>query len=111
MTPQGRSNEQSHLEVCADINDVTVPALIYHVLVAKRARRATLLGGGEAATEKFGPLKIVLEAIPALYANREVCLAPPTPGSPLVKTLPGNRRCGQQDRKPPLAHSHVGRTF
>ena len=46
---------------------MTVLALIYRAPVAKRARRAS-----EAATESFGPLKAVLGAILAHYANREV---------------------------------------
>ena len=89
---------------------MTVLALIYRVPAAKRARSATLLGG-EAATERFGPLKVVLGAIPALYANREVRLVSSAPSSPLVNEFPGNRCCEQQDREPPPAHSHVGRAF
>ena len=71
---------------------MTVLALIYRVPAAKRARSATLLGV-EAATERFGPLKAVLGAIPALYANCEVRLVSPAPSSPLVNAFPGNRCC------------------
>ena len=75
---------------------MTVLALIYRVPAAKRARSATLLGG-EAATERFGPLKVVLGAIPALYANSEVRLVSPAPSSPLLNAFPGNHYCDQQD--------------
>ena len=86
--------EQMHPEVRT--NTTTVLALIYRVPVAKRARRATL-PEGEAAKEGFGPLKVVLGAIPALYANREVPSVPLAPSSPLLNAFPGNRRCKQQD--------------
>ena len=49
-------------------------ALAYRAPVAKRARKDTLLKDGGGSTEKFGPLKVALGAIPALYANREVRL-------------------------------------
>ena len=75
---------------------MSVSALIYRVPVAKRARRATMLGG-EASTERFGPLKVVLGAIAALYANREVRLVSPAPSSRLMNAFPGNRCCDQQD--------------
>ena len=80
--------------MCTD--KITVLALIYRAPVEKRARRGTLLGG-EAATERFGPLKVVLGAIPALYSNREVRLVSPAPTSPLVNAFTGNRCCEQQD--------------
>ena len=44
----------------------------YRVPAAKRARKGTLLGGANEAAEKFGPLKVVLGAIPAVFANRKV---------------------------------------
>ena len=69
-----RLNVQRHPEVCSDV--MTLFAFIHDVAVAKRARRGTLLGGAQDDTEKFGPLKVVLGAIPALYANHEVCLKP-----------------------------------
>lgn len=40
--------------------------------VAERARKNALPGNLREATEKFGPLKLVLQAIPAAYSNREV---------------------------------------
>ena len=53
---------------------------VYHALVAdsEKAREETSLVGGKDNTEKFGPLKSVLGNVPALYANCEVCLQPPT---------------------------------
>ena len=55
---------------------ITLLALTHDVQVAKRARTGALLEGVEGDAEKFGPLKIVLEAILALYANHEVRLNP-----------------------------------
>ena len=108
MTSKAILGERRHPEVCADT--ITVLGLIYRVPVAKRARRATLLGG-EAATERFGPLKVVLGAIPALHANRKVRLVSPAPSSPLMNAFPGSCCHEQQDREPPLAHSHARRAF
>ena len=48
--------------------------LSYRVLAAKRARKGSLLGGANEDAEKFGSLKAVLESIPAVFANRQVCL-------------------------------------
>ena len=87
MTSKAILGERRHPEVCADT--MTVSGLIYRVPVAKRA--------SEAATESFGPLKAVLGAILAHYANREVRLVSPAPSSPLVNAFPGNRCCDQQD--------------
>ena len=86
MTSKAKLGERRHSEVCADT--MTVLGLIYRVPVAKRARRVS-----KAATERFGPLKAVLRAILAHYANREVRLVSPTPSSPLVNAFPGNRYC------------------
>ena len=49
-------------------------ALAYRAPAAKRDCKSTLLEGVGGNTEKFGPLKVTLGAIPALYANREVRL-------------------------------------
>ena len=49
-----------------------VLALSYRDPAAKRARKGTLLGDANEAAEKFGPLKVVLGAIPAVFANRKV---------------------------------------
>ena len=51
----------------------TLLALTHRAPVVKEAREGTSLEGVEGDTEKkFGPLKAVLERIPALYANHEV---------------------------------------
>ena len=76
---------------------MTLLAFAHDVPVVKRARRGTLLGGVQDDTEKFGPLKVVLGTIVALYANHEVCLKPRAQHFPFTNTLPGNCCCGQQD--------------
>ena len=72
-------------------------AFAHDVPVAERARRGTPPGGAQDDAKKFGPLKVVLEAIHALYANHEVCLKPRAQHFPFTNTLPGNCCCGQQD--------------
>ena len=56
-------------------------ALTHDVQVVKRARTRTLLRGVEGDAEKFGPLKVALGAIHALYANHEVRLNPQSTSS------------------------------
>ena len=90
-----RLNVQRHPEVCLDV--MMLLAFVHDVPATKRARRVTLLGGAQDDTEKFGPLKVVLGAIPALYANDEVRLKTRAQRLPFTNTLPGNCRCGQQD--------------
>ena len=86
-------------------------ALAYRALAAKRDRRGTFLEDVGGNAEKFGPLKVALGAIPALYANREVRLKLSAQASPLTNTLVKGHRCEQQDRKPPLARRFFGRTL
>ena len=75
---------------------MTLLAFIHDVPVAERARRGTLLGGAQDDTEKFGPLKVVLGTIIALYANHhEVRLKPRAQHFPFTNTLPGNCCCEQ----------------
>ena len=50
------------------------PALIYRTLVANETHGHTLPGGAESNMEKFGPLKVVLKNITALFADRTVRL-------------------------------------
>ena len=76
---------------------MTLLAFAHDVPVAERARRGTLLGGAQGDTEKFGPLKVVLGAIPAIYANHEVRLKPCAQHSPFTNTLLGNCCHRQQD--------------
>ena len=54
---------------------LTLLTLTHRAPVAKEAREGTSLARVEDDTEKkFGPLKVALEGIPALYANHEVRL-------------------------------------
>ena len=76
-------------EVRADI--IVKLAPLHDVPVAKRVRTGTLLGDPKEAREKFGPFKVVLGTIPAVYANREVRPYLPPQNHPLTKT-----RCGKQ---------------
>ena len=56
---------------------MTASALIYNALVAKKIHEDTLLRGTKSNTQKFGPLKVVLEKIRALFADRTVRLLSP----------------------------------
>ena len=58
--------------VCGHI--MMASTLIYRALVANKTHEHTLLGGAIGNVEKFGPLKIVLERICALFADRKVRL-------------------------------------
>ena len=46
----------------------------HHVPVAERTRKDTVLGDQKGTTQKFGPLKAVLGAVPAVFTNLEVGL-------------------------------------
>ena len=81
--------------------------LIYLALVAKKTREDTFLVDARIKTEKFGPLKVVLGKIPALFADRTVRLQSPTQSSPLTQ-ISGNRRSGEQGRQPPPSHNRIG---
>ena len=80
--------------------------------VAKGAHEGTSLAGVEGDTvKKFGPLKVVLEGIPPLYADHKVRLKISAQASPLTNTLAEDHCCEQQNQKPPLARSFFGKTF
>ena len=49
-------------------------ALIYHAIDAENTRENALPKGAKSNAEKFGPLKVVLGKIPALFADRTVRL-------------------------------------
>ena len=85
-------------------------ALVYHALVAKKTHEHTLLGGAKSNMEKFGPLKVVLEKIRALFADRTVRLRSPAKDSPLTR-FSGSHYRGKQGCKPPLTHSCIGGLF
>ena len=71
------------------------PALIYrHAPVAMKTQEKILLGGAKGNTEKFGPLKAVLERIPGLFAGRTVRLQSPAWSGPLTESS-GNRFRGE----------------
>ena len=60
-------------------NTIVALAFLQLLAVAKRARRGTVIGdattnidASQDVTEKFGPLKVVLGSIPAIYANSQV---------------------------------------
>ena len=56
---------------------MTASALVHHAPVAKKTHEHTLVEGAKSNTEKFGPLKVVLEKIRALFADRTVRLQSP----------------------------------
>ena len=56
---------------------MTASALIHHVLVAKKTHEHTLVEGAKSSSEKFGPLKVVLEKSRALFTDRTVRLQSP----------------------------------
>ena len=68
--------------------------LSYHVPV--EARRGTMLEGGlsadgaRGAMERFGPLKVVLQTIPAIYANHKVHSRAPSRSGFLTNSFIGN---------------------
>ena len=70
---------------------VTFP-LAHHVPVAETSHRNLPLGDVKEGVEKFKPLRIVLGAIPAVYANHEVRRKSPSQIPPLSNKFPGIRR-------------------
>ena len=85
---------------------------IHHVLATTTACEKTSPGGARDDAKKFGPLKAALGAtLNRLYADHEVRLRSLARNSPSTNTFPGICRCGEQDRKPPLAHKCTGRTI
>ena len=66
---RGKQNTQALPEVYVDLILFT---LSYLVPAMKRARKGTLLEDAGEARKKFSPLKIILGALPAFFANREV---------------------------------------
>jgi hypothetical protein len=90
----GRSNRQRLPEVCFGVEVFT---LAYHVPAAKRTREGTFPGGANKTSEKFGRLKLVLGAIPAVFATHEVRLFSPARNSLFTNTLLEIRRHRKQD--------------
>ena len=71
-----RSSQQEHPGVRVDKFFVLIS--FHHMPATKRARKGTLLRDPNEAMERFGPLKAVLGAVPAVFANREVGSKPPS---------------------------------
>ena len=87
-----------------------VLALMYHATDTEKTHENALPEGAKSNTEKFGPLKVVLGTIPALFADRTVRLWSLAYSSPLTQ-FSGIRCRGQQGCKPPLAYNGIGGTF
>ena len=98
-----RKGEGSSQEGCpgVGVNAMAMTAPFNRAPVAKRPRRRTLLVGAKEAAEKFGPLKVVLEAIPASYANRKVRLELPAE-DPIDKRIP--RELSPRERQKAFSH-------
>lgn len=86
--------------------------------VAKIARKDTLLGDAitqvgatEQAAERFGPLKVILGAIPAVYANLEVCIRLCAQNPPLTSAFAGNWSRKQRGRRPSFARGCTREMF
>lgn len=56
----------------------------------ERALEGALPQSTTEVTERFGPLKTVLQTIPVVFANREVCTEPPAYDPPLTTTSQGS---------------------
>ena len=81
----------------------------HRLVTAEKTRDSALLGSADEETEGFAPLKAALQAIPAVFADRESVRSQSSCGtSPLTSTFLGNRRCENQDRYPPPTDSNDG---
>ena len=79
--------------------------------VAKRACKGAAPSGATlGATERFGPIKVIIGTIPAAYANDNVRSEPLVRYSPLMNLSTGIHRCHKQGRGTPLAYSGIGGT-
>ena len=70
--------------------------LAHHVPVAEKSHRNPRLCDVKEAIEKFGPLRDVLGAILAVYADHEVCQQPLSQILPLTNKISGIRRYWEQ---------------
>ena len=78
----------------------------------KKVRKGTVLGDAAVkATDGLSPLKTVLGAISAVYADSKVRLRPPVQNPSLTNPSAGNCRRRKQDRRPSLTYSRVGSPF
>ena len=76
-TLEDRSGQRRHPRVCEHVMIASALINIYRALVAKKTDEHTLPAGAKNNTGKFGPLKVVLEKIRILFANRTVRLRSP----------------------------------
>ena len=90
VTPTRRVSQQRHPEVRGD-PFVAFP-LAHHVSVTGATDTNLPLGDVKEASEKFGPLRVVLGAIPAVYAKHEVRQHPLSQTLPLTYKFSGIRR-------------------
>ena len=95
MTLVRRSSQRRHPGVCADL--FVAFALTHHVQIAETTYRSSLLRDAKETTEKLGPLKVVLAAIPAAYENDEVRWQPPSRKLLLMNIFPGICRYWEQN--------------
>ena len=70
MTLVRRLSQRRRPGVCADL--FVAFALTHYVQIAETTHGNSLLGDAKEATQKLGPLKAVLGAIPAAYEDDEV---------------------------------------
>lgn len=84
---EGRSSRRRRPVVRDNI--IVAFALSYCILVTETAHEGTSLENAKEATRNFGPLKAVLGAIDAFYADREVGQQPPQ-DSPLTSAFQGS---------------------
>lgn len=81
MVLEGRKSSQP-IHPGVRIEKFTALALIHRVPLADRTYQGTFPGDSAEATTKFGPLKVALETIPAIYAHCEVRQLSPSQNSP-----------------------------
>ena len=63
-------DRRRHPRVCEHL--MMALSLIYRVSAAEKAHEHILPGGAKCDAKKFGPLKVALEEIPTLFADRTV---------------------------------------
>ena len=85
--------------------------LFHRLPVANEGSKDLLLGDAREGAGGFGPLKVVLRAIPAVYANHEVRKQPPFQDSTLTNTFSAIHRCREKGSSPSLARSRIRRMF
>ena len=106
VTPVWRFGKQGHPGVWDDL--FVAFALAHCVPVARTTTHRNLpVRDAKETIEKFGPLKALLGAIPAVYANHEVRQQALSKILPLTKTFSGIRGYRKENRSPPLTHCWI----